>query len=67
MTERHRTLVVDASHLRTCRLEVITQAGMLVITVDTTTQAVEVHKGELPPETEHERTSRTSDGGEVQE
>ncbi len=57
MAERHRTLVVDASKLRTCRLEIITPSGMLVVTVDTVTHAVDVHKGELPPETKPDRAS----------
>ncbi len=55
MKDRHRTLVVDATQLRTCRLEVITLSGTLVVTVDTATQEVEVHRGELPPETEQEQ------------
>ena len=58
MEGRHRTLVVDATQLRTCRFEVITPTGMLVLTVDTESHAVEVSPGELPPETQVEGEDR---------
>ncbi|NUO53368.1 MAG: hypothetical protein HOV80_31350, partial [Polyangiaceae bacterium] len=40
------------------RFEVITPTGMLVLTVDSVTRAVEVSPGELPPETEVEGDGR---------
>jgi hypothetical protein len=65
MRDRHRTLVVDASQLRTCRLEIIVPNGMLVVTVDTLTETAVVTRGELPPETMPERFS-TELGEEVE-